>query len=214
VSEQWGRSAAFRELVAGLLDARNDYATTEFDRALAAAEADETIDPAAARLLRWWQRETLRALVEHATRVLPATVLALEQADAAAVAEVAEARASYQAAVGPEAAADEGAEPTVITVVLPDIVVLPDTAALLDTGVDTAAVGTTGVGTTGVGMTAVETAGVGRVELRPWPGPPAPPDDASPPLPGLPGPAHGPTRRTLVAGLRILPRPDDPARTR
>ena len=50
-------SAAYADLVAGLLDARPDPATERFDAELAAAEADGRIDAADRPVLRWWQRE-------------------------------------------------------------------------------------------------------------------------------------------------------------
>ena len=73
------REAAYAELVAGLLDVRVDAATDRFDAELAAAEDEGRVDPQTAKVLRWWQRETLRALVEHARTVVPPTLLALEE---------------------------------------------------------------------------------------------------------------------------------------
>jgi hypothetical protein len=57
---------------------RDNSSETQFDAALAAAESANRIDSETARLLRWWQRETVRAVVDHAQLVLPATLLALE----------------------------------------------------------------------------------------------------------------------------------------
>jgi hypothetical protein len=73
------REVAYADLVAGLLDVRTDPATERFDAELAAAEDAGRIDPQTAKVLRWWQRETLRAVVEHAQAVFPPTLLALEQ---------------------------------------------------------------------------------------------------------------------------------------
>ncbi len=228
MSEEWGRAAAFRDLVAALLDARNDYATQEFDKALAGAEADGAIGPAAARLLRWWQRETLRAVVDHATRVLPTAVLAMEQADRTAAQEAEQARESIAAAssTAPDAQLDSGPDPRppvqpgqgpTLTVVLPDTdagrAALLAQAPLLDP-----------TGSTGR---------IDRVGLRPWPGQervdeeatpspdvipepirPAAPLASAPSRPNVSAPPAGPApltaRRTLVAGLRILPATDHP----
>lgn len=73
------RYSAYADLVAGLLDARDQTAEARFDQELADAEASGRIDPDTARILRWWQRETQRALVAHAETVLPPTLLALER---------------------------------------------------------------------------------------------------------------------------------------
>ena len=78
------RESAYADLVAGLLDVRADPATDRFDAELAAAEEDGRIDPQTAKVLRWWQREALRALVDHARTVVPPTMLAIEQAAGAA----------------------------------------------------------------------------------------------------------------------------------
>src|SRR6478609_4802720 len=72
------RESAYADLVAGLLDVRTDPATDRFDAELAAAEEDGRVDPQTAKVLRWWQREALRALVDHARTVVPPTMLAIE----------------------------------------------------------------------------------------------------------------------------------------
>jgi hypothetical protein len=74
------REKALGDDVAGLLDARHDPATERFDAELAAAEAEGRIDHRTSRLLRWWQRESMRALVDHARMTIPAAVAALEAA--------------------------------------------------------------------------------------------------------------------------------------
>ena len=74
------REAAYADLVAGLLDLRTDPATERFDAELAAAEEDGRIDAQTAKVLRWWQRESLRTMVEHARVVVPPTMMALERA--------------------------------------------------------------------------------------------------------------------------------------
>jgi hypothetical protein len=105
------REAALSDLVAGLLDARVDPATERFDAELAAAEEDGRIDPQSAKVLRWWQREALRALVEHARVVLPPTLLALEQAAAGADREAEASAASWARAVAEEGDPDGGTPP-------------------------------------------------------------------------------------------------------
>jgi hypothetical protein len=93
------REAALADLVAGLLDARTDPATERFDAELVAAEDAGRIDPQTAKVLRWWQREAQRSLVDHARIVLPPTLLALEQAASGADREVDAAAASWARAV-------------------------------------------------------------------------------------------------------------------
>ncbi len=105
------REAALSDLVAGLLDARLDPATERFDAELAAAEEDGRIDPQTAKVLRWWQREALRALVEHARVVLPPTLLALEQAAAGADREAEASAASWARAVAEESDPGGGTPP-------------------------------------------------------------------------------------------------------
>lgn len=75
------RSSAYAELVSGLLEARHDAASARFDAEVAAAEADGRIDERTARVLRWWQRESVRAVVEHARSVIPPALGALAAAD-------------------------------------------------------------------------------------------------------------------------------------
>src|SRR5438034_5526177 len=94
------RESAYADLVAGLLDVRTDLATDRFDAELSAAEDDGRIDPQTAKVLRWWQRETLRALVEHARAVVPPTLLALELSAAGAGQEVEESSQSWARAAG------------------------------------------------------------------------------------------------------------------
>jgi hypothetical protein len=85
------RESAYAELVAGLLDARADVATERFDAELAAAQEAGLVDAATARSLRWWQRATVRAAVDHARATLPPVLAALDQAHAAAADDLADA---------------------------------------------------------------------------------------------------------------------------
>jgi hypothetical protein len=84
VSGRADRSSAYAELVSGLLEARHDAASARFDAEVSAAEADGRIDERTARVLRWWQRESVRAVVEHARAVIPPALGALDEADAEA----------------------------------------------------------------------------------------------------------------------------------
>lgn len=72
------RGSAYAELIVGLIDARDRAAEERFDEELAAAEAAGRIDPQTARTLRWWQRESVRAVVTQAEQVVPTTLQALE----------------------------------------------------------------------------------------------------------------------------------------
>ena len=85
------RESAYAELVAGLLDARDDLATARFDAELAAAQDSGAIDAATARALRWWQRASVRAAVDHARSALPPVLAALDGAQAAAAEDLADA---------------------------------------------------------------------------------------------------------------------------
>lgn len=88
---QSARESAYAELVAGLIDVREDVATARFDAELAHAEADGRIDAATARALRWWQRAAVRAVVDHARTALPPVLAALDRAHDVAAEELAEA---------------------------------------------------------------------------------------------------------------------------
>jgi hypothetical protein len=104
VASKRSRETAYGDLVAGLLDVRVDPATERFDAELAAAEADGRIDASTAKVLRWWQRESLRTLVEHARTVVPPTLMALESSAEEAGEEVDQAAQSWARAVGDETA--------------------------------------------------------------------------------------------------------------
>lgn len=94
------RTGAYRDLVAGLLEVRRDGATERFDAEVAAALAEGRLDERTARVLRWWQRESLRALTEHACRVIPPTLVTLTTAEEVASDDAEEAAASWARAVG------------------------------------------------------------------------------------------------------------------
>ena len=80
MTSEAARIVAYADLVGGLLDARLDPATERFDAELAAGVAAGTLNEAAARSLRFWQRASLRGLVEHARNVLPPALAALDAA--------------------------------------------------------------------------------------------------------------------------------------
>lgn len=92
------RTPAYAALLSALLDVRSDPATARFDAELAAAEARGTLDGATARTLRWWQRESVRALSDHLADVLPGLLASLSDADRAAVRSIADSEASWSAA--------------------------------------------------------------------------------------------------------------------
>ncbi len=94
------RETAYGELIAGLLDVRADPASQRFDAEIAAAEDEGRIDPQTAKVLRWWQRESIRGLVEHARTVVPPTLVALEQSAVGAGAETEASSQSWARAVG------------------------------------------------------------------------------------------------------------------
>ena len=92
-----GPGPSWADLVTALVSTRTDHATARFDEVLAAAEAAGTIDGPTARTLRWWQRESVRAVTEHVTAVLPATIEQMAAADAAARASLEAAQRSWSA---------------------------------------------------------------------------------------------------------------------
>ena len=93
-------TSAYADLVAGVLDARSDAATQAFDAEIAIAESEGRLDARTARALRWWQRESLRALVEHSRTALPPALAALGQAQADAARGAVDAAESWARAVG------------------------------------------------------------------------------------------------------------------
>ncbi len=104
-------TAAYADLVSGVLDARSDSATQAFDAEVAAAEADGRLDARTARTLRWWQRESLRSLVDHSRTALPPALAALGQAQAEAARGTAEAANSWARAVDDQVPPSRPASP-------------------------------------------------------------------------------------------------------
>lgn len=74
-----GRVAAYADLVAAVLDLRSPEASQAFDAALSAAVDAGALPDDLARQLRWLQRQSERALVEHAETVLPPALVALHR---------------------------------------------------------------------------------------------------------------------------------------
>lgn len=72
------RSTAYADIVAGLVDAREDMTTERFDREIASALQAGRLDEELARTLRWWQRESVRAVRDHLIEVLPPVLESLE----------------------------------------------------------------------------------------------------------------------------------------
>jgi hypothetical protein len=89
------RATAYSDLLSALLALRADPATARFDAELAAAEAEGRVDGAVARTLRWWQRESLRGLVDHLGGVLPDLLTHLAESDRAAAETVAASLSSW-----------------------------------------------------------------------------------------------------------------------
>ncbi len=73
-----GRVAAYADLVAAVLDLRSPGPRQAFDAALTEAVAAGTVSDELARQLRWLQRASERAIVEHAEAVLPPALDALQ----------------------------------------------------------------------------------------------------------------------------------------
>lgn len=90
------RRSAWADLVAGVLDLRDDPATRRFDAELADAVAAGDLDEDTARTLRWWQRASVRAVVEHAATVIPGVAVAVEEARAGATRAVTEQAAAWE----------------------------------------------------------------------------------------------------------------------
>lgn len=115
MTTEGARHVAYSDLVGGLLDARVDPATEHFDAELSAAIAAGTVTADAARTLRFWQRASVRGLVEHARNVLPPALSALEAAGAESKETVEAEQRSWTEATGTakdQADQAEQADPT------------------------------------------------------------------------------------------------------
>jgi hypothetical protein len=116
-------SDAWSEVVSAVLDARADPATARFDEELAAAQ-QAGLPADVARALRYWQRASVRAALDHARTTLPTVVGALVQSVGDASTAVDEQDQAWRAAIesvaGParltpvgQHEASSGAEPAV-----------------------------------------------------------------------------------------------------
>lgn len=130
---------AYAEAVAALLDATPRDALERFDIELAAA-IGQGLDEETGRLLRWWQRESVRAVRDHAAAVIPGVISGLLAAQGAradgAITDAVPASASSR----PEGLEPEPpqADPTVVTsgaaetrrrTLVAGLLALPDTAS-------------------------------------------------------------------------------------
>ncbi|MGN6246479.1 MAG: hypothetical protein ACTHQ3_22755 [Motilibacteraceae bacterium] len=90
-------SDAWSEVVSAVLDARADPATARFDEELAAAQ-QAGLPADVARALRYWQRASVRAALDHARSTLPGVVGALAQSVSDAATAVDEQDQAWRAA--------------------------------------------------------------------------------------------------------------------
>lgn len=72
------RHQVYVDLVAGLIDAREDPASARFDDELDRAVAAGTVTAETARRLRFWQRASVRAMADHVRSVIPTAIGALD----------------------------------------------------------------------------------------------------------------------------------------
>ncbi|TAK70782.1 MAG: hypothetical protein EPO13_02710 [Actinomycetota bacterium] len=101
----------YADLVLAVLDARQDAASARFDAVLAEAEAAGRVDATTARHLRWWQRASVRAVVEHAAATLPGTLTALDAADIEADGSAEQTAAAWARAARPTTASTRPGAP-------------------------------------------------------------------------------------------------------
>jgi hypothetical protein len=225
------RRTHYAGLLAALGGTRRDPASERFDEELASAEAIGAIDPAVARTLRWWQRESVRAVEDHLQSVLPGLLVGLEVADAEAVEAVAASAESWAAASGGATGRPLPPPPDAPGPVRP-VPTGPGPSSPFIAGPSASGPSTGGASTAGgspqgpgdpttphlrpVDRAGTDDAGapqdVSRRRFHPGF---APPDTAAPLAPPTAPPsgpvAHdslesgAPTRRLLVAGLTVLP---------
>jgi hypothetical protein len=98
--------AAFADLVTGVLAVRRDLVSERFDSALEAARR-AGLTSEAARELRYWQRESVRAAVHHAATALPPALAGLAQAAQEAGAAHRAAERAWEDRHGSPTAADD-----------------------------------------------------------------------------------------------------------
>lgn len=103
-----GRLAAYADLVAAVLDLRSPSAREAYDEALAEALASGAIGHDLARRLRLLQRQSERAMVDHAESVLPPALVALDRS----VTDALPSAVDVLSAPGHEQAPPAAADPT------------------------------------------------------------------------------------------------------
>ena len=106
--------AAYADLVAAVLTLRADAASDRFDAVLAELTAGGLLDPAAARELRWWQRESVRAVGDHLVDTVPASLVALDRSKAAAVEATAMADQAWSLATPPQPPSPDPQDPSLV----------------------------------------------------------------------------------------------------
>lgn len=104
------RRPAYSEVLAALLALRPDPATRRFDALLSALLAEDRIDPAAARELRWWQRESVRSVGDYLGDTAPALLVALESSRQTAEQATEVAARAWEQATRSQAPVTTGAE--------------------------------------------------------------------------------------------------------
>lgn len=112
-SEDAGRvqRQVYSDLVAGLVDAREDPATARFDLEVDRALAAGGLSAEAAHRLRYWQRASVRSLADHVRVVLPTALGALEASRSEAIAAVEALADTLGPAATPEPADSLEADP-------------------------------------------------------------------------------------------------------
>jgi hypothetical protein len=75
-----GADRSYAVLLSSLLALRSDPATDHFDALLSRLEATAQLDPALARELRWWQRESVRGVEDYVASTLPVLLSSVDRA--------------------------------------------------------------------------------------------------------------------------------------
>lgn len=105
------RRPAYADLLGALLSLRPDAASARFDALLAELLADGRLDPADARELRWWQRESLRAVGDFLAETAPELLAGLESSQRTAEDAVSVAAEAWELATEPLDESGPGGEP-------------------------------------------------------------------------------------------------------
>ncbi len=101
------RRPAYADLLGSLLSLRPDAATERFDALLAELLAAGHLDPADARELRWWQRESVRAVGDFLAETAPDLLAGLESSQRQADESVSAAALAWELATEPTAATED-----------------------------------------------------------------------------------------------------------